>query len=191
MSGIAAVGYFLFNLVFSAVTFFLWIRFALRYFRVSSLHPISQTIDRFTYPIIRPIQGLFTSSNIRSNRYDWACLSTLVIVEVLKFILFGLLFSGTFPSIIFLLLHALGELILEPCNLMFYAILIRVIISWVNPLLKNPMMDLLYLFTEPLLRLARSFVPVFSGIDFSPFIVMIALKVITLFIGASLPPSFF
>lgn len=191
MSGFATVGYFLFTLFFSVLTFVLWIRFALRYFRISSLHPISQTIDTFTSPIVKPVEGLFKSSNIRANRYDWACLTVLVAAILLKFILLNMLISGSFPVVPLLLLHTLAELIVQPCNLLFYAILIRVIISWVNPHLQNPLADLLYLFTEPTLRLARGLIPVFSGIDFSPFIVMIGLKIITLFIGASLPPSFF
>lgn len=190
MSGFATVGYFLFTLFFSALTFVLWIRFALRYFRVSSLHPISQSIHNLTNPVIKPIEGLFKSSNTRSNRNDWPCLTVLVTAVLLKLILINLLVLKAFPSPSLLLLHALAELIVEPCNLLFYAILIRVIISWVNPHWKNPLADLLYLFTEPTLLMARGLIPVFSGIDFSPFIVMIALQIITLFISASLPPSF-
>ena len=191
MSGLITVGYFLFTLLFSVITFFLWIRFALRYFRISSLHPISQTIDRLTYLLVKPLQGLFKSSNMRSNRYDWPCLTVLVIAELLKFSLFNLLALGTLPFIPLLVLHTLAELIVEPCNLLFYAILIRVVISWVNPHWRNPLAEVLYTFTEPMLRLARGMIPVFSGIDFSPFILMTLLKIITLFIGASLPPSFF
>lgn len=190
MSGLITVGYFLLTLTFSVVTFFLWSRFALRYFRISSLHPISRTIDTFTYPLVRPFQNLFKSSNMRSNRYDWPCLTALITAELLKFIALNLLAFGTFPFLPLLVLKVCAELIVQPCNLLFYAILIRVVMSWVNPHWRNPLADLLYCFTEPTLRLARNRIPVFSGIDFSPFIVMIVLKVIILFIGASLPPSF-
>jgi len=191
MSGFTTVGYFLFTLLFSALTFVLWIRFALRYFRVSSLHPMSQSINTLTNPIVKPIEGLFKSSKLRSNRYDWACLTVLVAAVLLKYILLNLFVAGAFPFFPLLLLHTLAELIIDPCNLLFYAILIRVIMSWVNPHWQNPLADLLYLVTEPTLRMARGLIPVFSGIDFSPFIVMIALKIITLFISASLPASFF
>ena len=185
MSGFMSVGYFLFTLLFSTVTFFLWLRFALRYFRVSSLHPISQTINTLTNPIVKPVEGLFKSSHTRSNPYDWACLTMLVAAELIKLIMLNLMLAGAFPFLPLLLLNTLKELIVQPCNLLFYAILIRVVMSWVNPYWKNPLADLIYLFTEPTLRLARKQIPVFSGIDFSPFIVMIVLKIITLFIGAS------
>lgn len=191
MSAIATVGYFLFSSFFSVITFFLWLRFALRYFRVSSLHPLSQTIDKFTNPVVQPFGVFYKSGNIRSNRYDYACLTALVAAGLLKFILLNLLVRGAFPFFPLLLLQVLAELIVQPCNFLFYAILIRVIISWVNPLLRNPMVELLYLFTEPMLRLARRLIPVYSGIDFSPFIILLVLQVITLFISASFPPSFF
>lgn len=191
MSGFATVGYFLISLFFSLLTFALWVRFALRYFRVSSLHPTTQAVNRFTDPIVKPFENLFKSSKTRANRYDWACLSVLVIAELLKYSLISLLFHGAMPSLAVIMLYTLADLIIQPCNLLFYAIIIRVIISWVNPQWRSPMADLLYLVTEPVLGLARSMVPPFSGIDFSPFIVMIILKIITLFISASLPTTFF
>ena len=191
MSGLVTVGYFLFALFFSVTTFFLWMRIALRYFRVSALHPMSHMVGTFTNPIIKPIEGLFKSSKTRASRYDWASFTMLVLLELIKFTLLNLFMFGTFSFLPLLGLHVLAELIVQPCNLLFYAILIRVVISWVNPNWRNPLADLLTLFTEPTLTLTRGVIPVFSGIDFSPFIVMVALKIITLFIGASLPPALF
>ena len=189
MSGFTTVGYFLFTLFFSVITFFLWIRIALRYFHVSTLHPISQTVNTLTNPLVKPIEGLFKSSHIRSIRYDWACITMLIGVELIKFTLLHLLIAGTSLSITLLLLHTFADLIIEPCNLLFYAVLIRVIISWVNPASRNPVTDLIYLFTEPMLQRARNIIPVFSGIDFSPFLVIIILKIIVLFIEASFGKS--
>ncbi len=190
MSGFAAVGYFLFSTFFSLLLFTLWLRFALRYFRVSSLHPVSQTINQITNPVIKPFQVLFKSANTRTNRYDWACLCALVVCELIKFSLLALLFMGAFPSLLFLLIYTLSDLIIQPCDLLFYAIIIRVVISWINPVRQNPVAEVLYLVTEPLLLPARRWIPPVSGIDFSPFVVLILLKVITLFVSASLPASF-
>ena len=74
MSGFITIGYFLLSLFFSLLTFVLWARFGLRFFRVSSLHPISQSINALTTPMLKPINGLFKSSNTRSTRYDWELL---------------------------------------------------------------------------------------------------------------------
>ena len=61
-------------------------------------------------------------------------------------------------------------------NVFFWAILIQVIISWVNPGSYNPITGLLYSLNEPVLRPARRVLPPMSGFDFSPIVVMIALK---------------
>ena len=59
--------------------------------------------------------------------------------------------------------------------------------SWINPRWQHPLADLLRLVTEPLLRLGRRIIPDISGFDFSPYVMLIMLKVITLFISESLP----
>lgn len=187
MSGFTAVGYFLFSLMFSLITFVLWARIAIRYYRISFLHPIAQSINTFTDPIIRPLAHLFKSSNTRANRYDWVCFSVLIVFEGLKFITLAWLVFGTLPSLAVIFLWTIADLIIQPCQLLFYAILIRVIMSWVNPHWKNNLSDILYIVTEPLLRVAHRTIPTIGGLDFAPFAVLIALKVITLFIGTSIP----
>ncbi|AHE66423.1 YggT family protein [Legionella oakridgensis] len=185
MTGLANVGHFLFSLFFSLLTFFLWARIALRYLRVSALHPVSQAIFTLTNPIIAPLERLFPQK--RPPRYDWAAFTILVILELIKFVLMGLIFLGIIMPITYLLAYTLADLIIQPCNLLFYAIVIRVVMSWVNPGWRHPAADFLYLITEPLFRIGRRIIPDISGFDFSPFIMMVILKVITLFISGLLP----
>ncbi len=187
MSGLVSVGYFLFSLLFSLLTFVLWTRMALRYFRVSTLHPVSQAINRLTNPIITPLAGLFKSKTKRLSRYDWACFTVLVIVELVKFITLGWLLLGILMPWTLVLLYTVADLIVQPCDLLFYAILIRVIMSWVNPHWQHPFADVLRLVTAPLLQMARRLIPDIAGFDFSPFLAVLALKVITLFISSSMP----
>lgn len=190
MSGFITVGYFLLSVFFSLFIFILWLRFGLRYFRVSSLHPFSQSINALTTPMIKPISGLFKSSNTRLTRYDWACFVLLIAVELLKWTIIDLLFLNQPLSIFSLAINTLADLIIEPCNLLFYAIIIRVIMSWVNPNWVNPLADIIYLITEPLLKWARRALPSIYGLDFSPFLIMIGLKAVSLFVSASIASSF-
>ena len=192
MSGLLAVGYFLFTLIFSLLTFVLWTRMALRYFRISALHPMSQSINKITNPFIMPLTQLYMAikmrtKNLRLSRYDWPCFSMLVFIELLKFTALNFLFLGAILPWSYIALYSVSDLIVQPCNLLFYAVIARVIMSYVNPYWQHPLADLLRLVTEPLLRLAQRYIPVFSGLDFSPYIIMVLLKVITLFISASLP----
>lgn len=190
MSGFITVGYFLLTVFFSLFIFVLWIRFGLRYFRISSLHPWSQSIHALTTPIIKPISGLFKSSHTRLTRYDWACFTMLIVVEVFKWTTLHLLFLNQPLSLLSVAINTLADLIIEPCNLLFYAIVIRVIISWINPHWRNPLADVIYLITEPILKWARQALPSIYGIDFSPFLIIIGLKAITLFISTSINASF-
>lgn len=187
MSGFTAVGFFLISLLFSLIIFSLWIRIALRYLRVSALTPFHQLILSITDPMVRPFNTVLKQKYKPGQKYDWMAFIILIIIEFLKIICLGLIaFNGIIP-LLYILLFVIADLIIQPCNLLFYAILIRVIMSYVNPGWNHPLAEFLRLLTEPLLILGRRIIPDISGFDFSPIFIMIVLKVITLFISASLP----
>ncbi len=187
MSGFTAVGFFLTSLFFGIIIFTLWLRIAIRYLRFSVLNPFSRLIYSLTDPIIKPLNGLFKLKYQPGQKYDWMAIAVLIIIEFLKIICLSLLLLGGIIPFVYILIYVLADLIIQPCDLLFYAILIRVIMSYVNPGWQHPVADFLRLLTQPLLILGRKIIPDISGFDFSPFIMMVILKVITLFISASLP----
>ena len=65
-------------------------------------------------------------------------------------------------------------------NVFFFAIIIQVILSWVNPGKYNPVIALVYSLTEPLLGPARRVIPPIGGLDLSPIVVIVALKLVDL-----------
>lgn len=187
MSAIISVVYFLIALVFDLAIFFLWARIALRYFKVSSLHPVSHLIESVTAPLIKPLEQFLYSTRRAPGQYDWLSFSLIVGVELAKFITLGFLAYRQLLPVPYILLFTLGDLIIQPCNFLFYIILARVIMSWVNPTSNHPIMYFIVLISEPLLKLGRRIIPDISGFDFSPFLIMIVLKVIILFTKNSLP----
>lgn len=188
MAGFISVGYFLLSLFFSLILLVFWLRLFLRYYRVSLLHPAGKLIYQVTDPLIKPLEALLVQKNTPLPRYDWLCLCYIIVLEALKCLLFALLFYQVSLSLGSLLLYVIAALIIEPCNLLFYALLIRVILSWLNPMWqKHPAADLLKIITNPLIRMGHRIIPNTSGFDFAPFVMMIILKVIVLFITASLP----
>jgi YggT family protein len=81
------------------------------------------------------------------------------------------------------LIVALAEVI--DIVLLSYMIIIiaRAIISWVNPDPYNQIVIFLYRATEPVLRPIRRILPFSNmGIDFSPFIVMLVIMFLRLFL---------
>lgn len=188
MSGLITVIYFLLTLTFNLLFFALWLHLILRYLHVSVLHPIHQLVLNFINPLVTPIERLLSPFFKKNQKrsHEGACIFLLISLEFVKFIAIGLLVSRGF-SLTHLLLFIFADLIIQPCNLLFYMVLIRVIMSWVNPLGQHPANDIIRLVTDPLLRWGRQLVPDISGFDFSPFIVLIILKIISLFMSASLP----
>lgn len=187
MSGFIAVGHFLTDLIFGLVLLVLWARIFLRFYKISPLHSISKVINTFTDPLVKPIAGLIPTKKSHPSPYDWPCLIVIVIVEIIKFTLLSFLLYKAMMPLIYLIVFVIADLIVQPCNLLFYIILIRVIMSWVNPNWRHPAADVMKKISDPLLAFGRHLIPDISGFDFSPYIILIILKVITLFMSASLP----
>ncbi len=76
---------------------------------------------------------------------------------------------------------ALSEVIHLLLNAYMWIVIIRAIVSWVNPDPYNPIVSFLYRVTEPVLRYVRRFLPPLGGIDFSPIIVLVAIVFIDRF----------
>ena len=190
MSGFIAVGFFLISLSFGLIIYSLWSRIALRYFRVSPLTELGRLIAMITNPLVRPLHLLLRQEYKPGQKYDWIAFIVLVCAEMFKIICLSFLAFYALMPLPFILLYTLADLIIQACNLLFYAILIRVIMSYVNPHWQNPFADLLGLITAPLLKQGRRIIPVVAGFDFSPMVIILLLEIITLFIKASLPWRF-
>ena len=180
MEGILAAGFFVFSIFFGVITFALWGRIILRYLKISAIHPINQLILKITNPIVSPVNNAIKSFIPSKYQYDIPCFLVLITVEVLKFLFIGSIFLPTQLPLSLMIIYPIADIIIQPLNLICYAIFIRVIMSWINPGWRNPLNDILFLVTEPLLRPIRDFTPPIAGFDFSPFIVFIIIKVITI-----------
>jgi YggT family protein len=189
MSGIIAVSHFLVSLIFSLIIWCLWIRIALRYLRYSSLDPFNQLINTLTNPLTLPLHYILRVTYLPKNRFDWIAIIALLLIEFIKFITLGALVFYILIPFPYLCLFSLADLIIQPCNFLFYAVLFRVIMSYTNPNWRHPIAHFLHMVTNPLLVFGRKIVPNISGFDFSPIIIMTLLKVITLFISAYLPAN--
>ncbi|HEY2663923.1 MAG TPA: YggT family protein [Candidatus Binataceae bacterium] len=64
-------------------------------------------------------------------------------------------------------------------SLYFYVVIASAILSWIEPNPYNPIVRFIYSITEPVFDWIRRHLPVFfGGIDFSPWIVVIAISFI-------------
>lgn len=86
------------------------------------------------------------------------------------------------------LLIALAQMLDIVLTVVYWLILIRALVSWVNPDPSNPIVRFLYSVTEPLLYPIRRILPqvLRSGIDISPIIAFLAIMFLKSFLVRTL-----
>ncbi len=85
------------------------------------------------------------------------------------------------------LLVALAQVLNLGLTIYMWLIIARALLSWVNPDPYNPIVRFLYNVTEPVLAWLRQRLPlVYSGLDLSPFLVLLAIVFLKNFLIASI-----
>jgi YggT family protein len=171
---------FLIQTLFGIYIALILLRFVLQWARADFYNPISQLVVKLTSPVLRPLRQVIPG-------YGGVDLASLVVAWLLQALELGLLcfLLGLDRNVLGALAWAVPALVSLAINMVLFGILIRVILSWVNPDPYNPAAALLDRLTDPFLRPARRLIPPISGLDLSPMVVMIALVVLEMLI---IPP---
>lgn len=171
---------FLIQTIFGLYILAVMLRFVLQLVRADFYNPISQFLVKVTAPPLKVLRRFIPG-------LGGIDLASIVLVWGLKYIelLLILLISGTTLNALAPLLWAIPELIELLINIFLFAVLIQVILSWINPGSYNPASALLHSLTEPLMGPARKILPPVSGLDLSPMLVMIGLVLLKMLL---LPP---
>ncbi len=80
------------------------------------------------------------------------------------------------------LLEAFAMILSWGLTLYMWIIIIRVLLSWVNPDPYNPIVQFLYRITEPVLYPIRRRLPYLGGLDVSPIIVIMIIMFLQTFL---------
>lgn len=156
------------------------IRFLLQWVRADFYNPVSQFVVKLTSPVLRPLRKVIPG-------YAGLDLSALLLAWLLKACEFAILtlLMGLDRNPLAALAWALPALVSLVISIFLFAVLIRAILSWVNPDPYNPAVALLGDLTDPIMRPAQRLIPPMSGIDLSPMAVMIGLVLLEMLL---LPP---
>jgi YggT family protein len=171
---------FLIEVLFGAYVLVLMLRFLLQLVHADFYNPVSQFIVRITSPVLRPLRRLIPGF----AGLDTASIVAMWLIKSAELALI-LLITGSTENLLATLAWSIPELIGLVINVVLYAILIEVILSWVNPGSYNPAIGLVQSLTAPLLQPARRLIPPISGLDLSPMVVMIGLVLLKMLL---LPP---
>lgn len=165
------------EVVFGLYILAVLLRFLFQLARADFYNPISQFLVALTNPLLIPLRRIIPGL----MGIDLAALVLLLALQLLK--LYVLFWLREVPvALLPLALAAVVSLVQLVINVYFYAILIRVILSWFMPygMRQNPAGDLLVSLTEPLMRPARRLIPAIGGLDLSPIVVLVGLQLLQL-----------
>ena len=84
------------------------------------------------------------------------------------------------------LLRALAGVTDIVLSIFYWLILIRAIVSWVNPDPYNAIVQFLYRTTEPVIQPIRRYVPPIGGVDVSMIVAFLAIVFLRMFLVATL-----
>lgn len=153
------------------------LRFLMQLFRVPFFNPFAQFIvavtDFAVKPLRRIIPGFFG--------LDWASLIVAGAVEFLIVLIgywlrdfpFGLAGFTVWPVFLGLALVRLASLAVY---LLIGLVLVRAVLSWVNPF--SPLVPVMYELTEPFLRPLRRVVPAIADVDLSPLVFILICQLL-------------
>ena len=171
---------FLVETLFSLYILAVMLRFLLQLARADFYNPVSQFLVKITHPILRPMRRAIPSF----HKFDTASVVLMLVLQVVSVLLVQWIY-GAHPGIGTVAVLSVAELISLALNVILVAIIIEVIVSWINPHGYNPALALVYSITEPVLRPARNLLPPMGGFDFSPLVVLLAIQVLKMLI---IPP---
>jgi YggT family protein len=168
---------FLLVTVFNLLTMLFLLRFFMQLFRAPFNNPLAYMVVSLTDFAVKPARKIIPS-------WGKVDLSTLFLALLAQFLLqLSLLWLRDFPLSVagqsawagLIGMSFLGVL-RTTLDVFFYAIMLQVILSWVNP--HTPIAGVLESLTRPILAPIQRFLPMASGIDFSPIVALIFLQML-------------
>ncbi len=174
-------GSYLVGVVFGFYILAVLLRFLFQMVRADFYNPLSQAVVKITNPPLRLLRRYIPG-------YRGVDVPALLLMLALKMLELWLTLAmaghaAALPGLVLLALAELAKLVLY---VFMIAILIEVVLSWVSPGAYNPLTQLLYSLTRPLLAPARRLIPPLAGLDLSPLAVVVALQIALLLLIAPL-----
>ena len=168
---------FLISTLFSLYILAVMLRFLLGMVRADFYNPISQFLVKITNPLLIPLRKIIPGT----GKIDVAAIILMLVLQLIMLAIIVAL-RGVTPPLLMLLVTAIGQLVILAINVFLFAIIVQVIISWINPGSYNPVNGLLNSLTAPVMRPIQRLLPPMSGIDLSPLFALIGLQVLKMLI---------
>ncbi|MDJ0908461.1 MAG: YggT family protein [Woeseiaceae bacterium] len=158
--------------------FILLLRLYLPWLYVSSNNPATQGVLRVTSPLVVPLRRLLPPI----GRVDT---STLLIAYGIETLLtLAIIFIAGYPFIpLNLFVTAAVRLVILGIWVLVVGIIVRVILSWTGQGGYNPLTEIAYAVSEPVVRPFRKVIPPVGTFDLSVMVASILLIALTILLG--------
>ncbi|MEK1838110.1 YggT family protein [Pseudomonas sp. NPDC089918] len=173
MLGLNDAAIFIIKTLGSLYLLIVLLRFILQLVRANFYNPLCQFIVKATQPLLKPLRRVIPSM-------FGLDMSSLVLALIVQMVLIAviLLLKGFEVDLLLLVPWALIAIFSLFLSVLFYAMIISVILSWVAPGSHNPGAELVAQITEPVLAPFRRIIPNLGGLDISPIFAFIAIQLL-------------
>ncbi|EJN27133.1 MULTISPECIES: YggT family protein [Pseudomonas] len=173
MLGLNDAAIFIIKTLGSLYLLIVLMRFILQLVRANFYNPLCQFIVKATQPLLKPLRRVIPSM-------FGLDMSSLVLALIVQMVLIAviLLLKGFEVDLLLLVPWALIAIFSLFLSVLFYAMIISVILSWVAPGSHNPGAELVAQITEPVLAPFRRIIPNLGGLDISPIFAFIAIQLL-------------
>lgn len=151
----------------------LWLRFLLQLLHADYYNPIAQFVVQATAPLVNPLKRIIPGN----HSWEPAVLVIILLIKMLEMTLLGLLVGGATIAPLPLLIYTIVSLLQLVAEFYFWTLMISVVLSWVAPGSYSPAAVLVNQIIEPLLVPCRRLLPAMGGLDLSPIVVFLGIKV--------------
>ena len=173
---------FIVNAVAQLYLFVLLLRILLPWLGADYRNPITQAILKITSPVVVPLRRIVPPV----GRVDTATVLVAFIIQYLLIMLILLIFGRT-AGVGTIALTAVVDLVLLTLRLFVFAIIIRVILSWISPGGYNPALAIIHALTDRVLLPFRRIIPPLGGLDLSPLFAIILITAVTIVVTGFKP----
>ncbi|WP_223485295.1 YggT family protein [Pseudomonas sp. A-RE-19] len=173
MLGLNDAAIFIIKTLGSLYLLIVLMRFILQLVRANFYNPLCQFIVKATQPLLKPLRRVIPSM-------FGLDMSSLVLALIVQMVLIAVILAlkGFMVDWLLLVPWALIAIFSLFLNVLFYAMIISVILSWVAPGSHNPGAELVAQITEPVLAPFRRIIPNLGGLDISPIFAFIAIQLL-------------
>ncbi|MDE0956301.1 MAG: YggT family protein [Pseudomonadales bacterium] len=171
-------GVFLVQTVFGLYLTLVIIRFMLQLAKADFYNPLAQAVVKMTQPFVTILQKVMP----RTGRFSLATLVLAFLVQLLLIVVVLLIAGFDLPNPMSLAIWSLIGLASQVLDLLFFAILASIVLSWLAPQTNHPGAYLLHQLTEPVMSPVRRMLPNLGGLDFSPILVFIMINLVDMLV---------